>query len=638
MRQLAQKIQTVGYFKKRVVLIFDVLVSVSSTLFALVIISYFRDNLFALSQTVQLLVVSFLLSLISYISWSVHRNIVRNATINSLARLLLSSVTRTIIFALVLYFYQFGLSRRAAVVFIVLDFFVVSTSLLFARVAVSELFSSINYGDYAKKINVMICGTVGVAPMLMNVIEAKYGGKYKVIGFISSEKSRRGNVINGVPVYWIGEDSSGYDHFFEKHNKPAIVFSSNEKIKKFSNSLVKYCVDNSITMLLTPEIELIENGNVTVRIREINIEDLLGREPVMVDTETIQDELSGKLIMITGAAGSIGSEITRMIACMDNVRLLLMDNAETPMHNLELELAEKYPHLQMDIELCDIRSTSRIRNIFDKYRPQIIYHAAAYKHVPMMERNPSETIMVNVLGTRKIADFALEYGVERFVMVSTDKAVNPTSAMGASKRIAEMYIQSLNGARDTDTIKGNTKFITTRFGNVLGSNGSVIPIFREQIKSGGPVTVTDPNIIRYFMTIPEACKLVLQASIMGSGGEIFVFDMGNQIKIADMARKMIQLAGLVPDKDIKIVYTGLRPGEKLYEEVLSNTEATFETSHTKIRGARVREVDYKDISQQVEELITLSSKPDINELVAKMKIIVPEYKSNNSPFENLDKR
>lgn len=631
MKRFCKKLNSLGYFRKRAVLLFDAIISVLSTLFAVIVISYFRDDLLSLSHTLQLLGVSFCLSLSSYWFWRVHRNIVRNASINSLARLIVSTVTRSALFFVFLFcIHSLGLSPKSGVAFVVLDFLVVFSVLIFARIAVSSFFKQVVSRGSASRTPVMICGTIGVAPMLMNIIESSYGSKYQVAGFISSKKSRAGNMINGIPVYYLGEDARDYTRFFEKHHQPALLFSSNEMIKEYFNHLVKYGVSHSIPMLLSPEIELLKNGNSPVHIREIRIEDLLERDSIMVDDASIRKELAGKLILITGAAGSIGSEITRMIARFGNVRLLLVDNAETPMHNLELELKEKYPHLEVSIELGDVRSTSRTRNIFEKYRPQIIYHAAAYKHVPMMERSPSETIMVNVLGTRKMADLAIEYGVERFVMVSTDKAVNPTNVMGASKRIAEMYIQSLNQ-------QSGTKFITTRFGNVLGSNGSVIPLFREQIRCGGPIKVTHPDIIRFFMTIPEACKLVLQASVMGQGGEIFVFDMGEQIRIVDMARKMIQLAGLVPDKDIEIVYTGLRPGEKLYEEVLSDQETTFETSHPKIRGAYVRAVSRAEISEQVEELIVLSQRPDMHELVAKMKAIVPEYISNNSQFEKLDK-
>src|ERR1019366_1277684 len=372
------------------------------------------------------------------------------------------------------------------------------------------------------------------------------------------------------------------------------------------------------------------NGELSFKqIKKIQIEELLERDSIQLDKEDIQKQLSDKVILITGAAGSIGSEIVRQVIRFHPKKIILVDQAESPLYNMELELYDKYKQQSYEIVMGDIRNKERMENVFRTFKPQIVFHAAAYKHVPMMENNPSESILTNVLGTKMLADLSVEYKVEEFVMISTDKAVNPTNVMGASKRIAEMYIQSLSK-------KTITKFITTRFGNVLDSNGSVIPRFREQIENGGPITITHPDITRYFMTIPEACQLVLEAGVMGKGGEIFIFDMGESIKIFDLAKKMIQLSGLILDKDIRIVYTGLRPGEKLFEELLANEENTLPTHHKKIMVAKVKEYDYDIIANSIDELISLFDKQDNKSIVRKMKLLVPEFKSNNSIYEELD--
>ena len=372
------------------------------------------------------------------------------------------------------------------------------------------------------------------------------------------------------------------------------------------------------------------NGELSFKqIKKVQIEELLEREPIQLDKEDIQLQLTGKVILVTGAAGSIGSEIVRQLIRFHPKNIILLDQAESPLYDMEMELHDKYKLQPYEIVMGDIRNKERMENVFRTFHPQIVFHSAAYKHVPMMENNPSESILTNVLGTKTIADLSVEYKVEKFVMVSTDKAVNPTNVMGASKRIAEIYTQSLNKT-------SATKFITTRFGNVLGSSGSVIPRFRQQIESGGPVTITDPEITRYFMTIPEACQLVLEAGTMGKGGEIFIFDMGDSVKIYDLAVKMIKLSGLVLDKDIRIVYTGLRPGEKLYEELLADHENTLPTHHNQILIAKVKEYDFDSVSNSINDLITLFDKQDNNSIVKKMKELVPEYKSNNSIYVSLD--
>ena len=362
------------------------------------------------------------------------------------------------------------------------------------------------------------------------------------------------------------------------------------------------------------------------------------RQEIKISMNEIIENFNGKTVMVTGAAGSIGSELCRQLAGFGVSKLVLFDNAETPMHNLRLELEEKYPELDFEPVVGDVRQVERLDYIFRKARPKVVFHAAAYKHVPLMEENPCEAVLVNVVGSKNVADKCIEYDVEKMVMVSTDKAVNPTNIMGCTKRLAEIYVQSLGLAIEQGRKEGKTRFVTTRFGNVLGSNGSVIPRFREQIAKGGPVTVTHKDITRFFMTIPEACRLVMEAATMSTGNQIFVFDMGESVKIDDLARRMIHLAGYTPDKDIMVEYTGLRPGEKLYEEVLSDNENTIPTEHSRIRIAKVREYAYDSAVATVNELESLSRKVEIHDMVKLMKDIVPEYISQNSKFEELDNK
>ena len=447
----------------------------------------------------------------------------------------------------------------------------------------------------------------------------------------------------------------------------AILFATNTDAKSELEGLVKYAGDCGMKVLIQPSIDEVVDGKVMKNsIREVKIEDLLERPEIKISIEKVVDDFRGKVIMVTGAAGSIGSELCRQIATFGVKQLIMFDNAETPMHNIRLELEERFPDLQFIPIIGDVRQVARLDFAFRKYHPAVVFHAAAYKHVPLMEENPCEAVLVNVAGSRNVADKCIEYGVEKMVMVSTDKAVNPTNIMGCTKRLAEIYVQALglaveqhnknvnvnDNANDNVNAEDNcelsivncefpnapirTKFVTTRFGNVLGSNGSVIPRFREQIAKGGPVTVTHPDITRFFMTIPEACRLVMEAAVMTDGNQIFVFDMGESVKIADMARRMIELAGFTPDKDIKIEYTGLRPGEKLYEEVLATTENTVPTGHSRIRIAKVREYDYAEARTVADELEALSRAVEIPDMVRLMKRTVPEFKSKNSVYEKYD--
>ena len=451
---------------------------------------------------------------------------------------------------------------------------------------------------------------------------------YKVVGYLTDVVSEEKMTLHEVPAYAF-ETMEDVARIVRKHSIGGILFARDSDIRNETRRLIPYATENQIRLLVAPVVD--DYANVATRgIRSVKVEDLLGREEIEISMAKIRECFSGKVILVTGAAGSIGSELCRQLARVGVKKLILFDNAETPMHNLRLELEDKFKDLNFVPVIGDVRQKPRLDYVFRTWHPQVVFHAAAYKHVPLLEDNPCEAVLVNLIGSRQVADKCIEYGAEMMVMVSTDKAVNPTNIMGCTKRLAEIYVQSICNEK--------TRFVTTRFGNVLGSNGSVIPRFRAQIENGGPVTVTHPEITRYFMTIPEACRLVMEAATLSSGRDIFVFDMGEPVKIDHLARRMIELAGFVPDKDIKIVYSGLRPGEKLYEEVLSDMENTDPTSHGRIRIARVRQYEHEDACRFADELETYSREIRIEEMVRRMKEIVPEFISKNSRFEIYDKK
>jgi FlaA1/EpsC-like NDP-sugar epimerase len=459
---------------------------------------------------------------------------------------------------------------------------------------------------------------------------------FLVRGFISDDCQLENHKVKGLPIYTFTGESSALEAF-KRSDATALLFAHESDVKKERERLTVYCNGAELEIFVTPSIDKVGNVQKAVQgIRKINIEDLLGRPEIQISMEEIVANFKGKTIMVTGAAGSIGSELCRQLATFGIEELIMFDNAETPLHNVRLEFEEHYPELKFVPIIGDVRLVKRLDYVFRKYRPQIVFHAAAYKHVPLMEENPCEAVLVNVDGSRNVADKCLEYGVEKMVMISTDKAVNPTNIMGCTKRLAEIYVQSLGLAIEHGAIKGKTKFVTTRFGNVLGSNGSVIPHFKEQIAMGGPVTVTHPDIIRYFMSIPEACRLVMKAETISEGNQICVFDMGKPVKISFLAEQMIKMAGYRPGIDIEIKYTGLRPGEKLYEEVLATKENTMPTKHDSIFIAKVRDYDYNEAKEVVDKLRELSRAVDIPNMVKLMKATVPEFKSKNSPYEIFD--
>lgn len=509
---------------------------------------------------------------------------------------------------------------------VIIDALVTMFIMISSRLAIKAVYFE-NKNPAKEKTLVIIYGAGESGIITKRTLDRDAAVKYKVVGFIDDDDKKKGRSLEGVFIY----PTSKLKELAEAHAVETLIISIQNLPSGRKNEIINDCLALGIKVLNVPPATKWINGELSFnQIRSINIEELLEREPIKLDNALISQQLNHKVILITGAAGSIGSELARQCLKFKPALLVLLDQAESPLHDIELEFNETAKSTTFEVVIGDVRNKERMRNVFNTFKPQIVFHAAAYKHVPMMENNPSESILTNVLGTKIIADWAVEFGVEKFVMVSTDKAVNPTNVMGASKRIAEIYTQSLGKI-------SKTRFVTTRFGNVLGSNGSVIPRFKKQIEQGGPITITHPEITRYFMTIPEACQLVLEAGSMGNGGEIFVFDMGQSVKIVDLARKMIRLSGLQEDKDIKIVYTGLRPGEKLYEELLASSENTLPTHHKQILAGKVREYEFKEVSEFISELIELFKTQDNALIVSKMKELVPEFISNNSVFEKLDK-
>ena len=509
--------------------------------------------------------------------------------------------------------------------------------MMIERLCIKYLYMRMN-SDTKDRKRVLVLGTSFSSVLLANALKGEIGGKFLPVGLLSIKSGPDNSEINGFKVYRF--DPLKMNEIFAEQSIDALLFDS-KSYNLMSSGFADYFIKNDIKLLAMNKVAEFEQdrgnrpGGISTLIKEVQIEDLLGRDPIVLNNPLVNQHISGTCVLITGACGSIGSEIVRQVASYRASKIVLFDQAETPMHDIALEMRKDYPDADIELFMGDVRNRERVEEAFEKFRPQYVFHAAAYKHVPMMEINPTEAILANVMGTRNVADLALKYDVYKFVMISTDKAVNPTNVMGCTKRLAEIYCQSL--FFDAQRRGKKTKFITTRFGNVLGSNGSVIPLFRRQIAAGGPVTVTHKDIIRYFMTIPEACSLVLEAGCMGHGGEIYIFDMGEPVKIYDMARRMISLAGLKPDIDIKIVEIGLRPGEKLYEELLNDKEKTTATVNRKIMIAKVRTYDYQDVCNNIDKIISLASKGDVHGMIYAMKEFVPEYKSQHSRFEAIDK-
>lgn len=509
---------------------------------------------------------------------------------------------------------------------LVIDYFATSIILIGSRLVVKAIYYSV-VNDDSEQENIIIYGAEQFASVVKSTLDRDAGSNFNVIAFIDPFNKNEGKKLEGISIY----NTDKLDYLMQKYKISKLIIAKKNIDPAKKNKLVDKCFNYNVKALTVPDVNTWINGVLSLnQIKSIKIEDLLERPPIVLDKKRIKSDIKDRVVLITGAAGSIGSELVRQIARFSPKKIILFDQAETPLYDIELDLKENFHFFDFEIVIGSITNEYRIKKIFEVFRPSIVFHAAAYKHVPLMENNPTEAIFNNVFGTKTIADLSVEYGVDKFVMISTDKAVNPTNIMGASKRIAEIYIQTLNKSKAT-------RFITTRFGNVLGSNGSVIPRFKKQIEKGGPVTITHPEVTRFFMTIPEACQLVLEAGAMGEGGEIFIFDMGKSVKIIDLAKKMIKLSGLTLGRDIQINFTGLRPGEKLYEELLNNKENTTSTHHPQIMIAKVRDYDPVIVFSQINNLINILPNHNNFKLVGLMKEIVPEYESQNSIFEELDR-
>ena len=583
------------YLNRWIIFLIDLFLSVFSTVTSLALVSYILDW----NYTDQIILTVFLASLFcspaSFLVCQTYKGIIRHSAFTETGRIAMSSSLKVATILPVLLFTTGLLSFRGFLLGSVVDFFLTFFILTIFRAFLITLYTfMVSSIASNRKDKLFIFGHEDSSPALLNDSFLRENSSYQVEGFLRFGQ-RVSMRIGLYKVYFI-TDQEEFSRWVNRYNIKAILFTDYKAVKEESERLVRFCEKEKVRMLLLPSLDELKGGKLKMRaLPEVRIEDLLGREEIRINMEEIAGSLKGKVVLVTGAAGSIGSELCRQLCHFGLKQLVLFDSAETPMHNIRLELEEKFPDVEFTPVMGDIRMIHRVESIYQRFRPHIVFHAAAYKHVPLMEENPCEAVHTNVYGTRNVADMAVKYDVDKFIMVSTDKAVNPTNVMGASKRLAEMYVQSLSIAISKGRQSGKTRFITTRFGNVLGSNGSVIPRFREQLAKGGPLTVTHPDIIRYFMTIPEACRLVLEAAFMGKGNEIFVFDMGTPVKIADLARRMIELAGLIPGEDIEIKYTGLRPGEKLYEELLATKENTLPTENEKIYRAQVREYDYEDI-------------------------------------------
>lgn len=628
------------YLNAKLVMLMDVCLSLFASVITVgIVILLIKIKGPVVSFIILWLTLSLIFTLAASLVFRTHKIIIRHSSMKDVTRYVAAAFVKVLLMMTVLLICDACgtsfMSVPKLLALLAIDFLLTSFFIVAVRISMIVAYSVITerVKDRRNCKRVLIYSTSEKSVALVTRLQKS--PHYKVVGFVSADAYKRSFTVSDYPVYCL-TNSESIRELQQKIAFDAILFSSDEDIKKEKEHLIAFATQESVQILVAPSIDQLQQGVGSNGIREVKIEDLLGREEIKIAMGEVIDNFKGKTVMVTGAAGSIGSELCRQLAGFGVGCLILYDNAETPMHQLRLELSEKFPELKYVPVIGDVRLRTRLDFAFRTYNPQVVFHAAAYKHVPLMEENPCEAVIVNVAGTRNVADKCLEYNVEKMVMISTDKAVNPTNIMGCTKRLAEIYVQSLGLAIESGMIAGSTKFVTTRFGNVLGSNGSVIPRFRAQLAKGGPLTVTHPDITRFFMTIPEACLLVMEAATMPTENRICVFDMGESVKIDTLARNMIRLSGLRPDVDIKIEYTGLRPGEKLYEEVLSNVENTDPTSHDRIRIAHVRTYDYTDAKENVDRLEFLSREVDIPTMVKLMKAIVPEFISNNSKYSEYD--
>lgn len=636
---LFYKLLQLQYLNRWLILISDLFLSVSSTV---VSFSFINLTLIATFSTAHMLLAIFLsiiFSGLSFLFFQTYKGVIRHSTFVEAGRIGLASLVKVgLLFPAFILFV--GITNNQYLFIIaVIDVSITFFALVFLRVALISIYNYIVDGanNKTERNSLLILDTGSRSVSLIGSSLANIERNYQIAGFLSLG-NKHALRIGKYEIYSIKKQED-FEKLVNRLNVKAILFPDYTSVKAEQERLIRFCEKGKVRMLVLPSVDELQRGEINYKnLPEVRIEDLLNREEIRINLTEIVSHLKDKVVLVTGAAGSIGSELCRQLCRLEIKQLILIDNAETPLHNIRLEIEDKYPNIQFRSIIGDVRVRERMESLFTRFYPQVVFHAAAYKHVPLMEENPCEAILSNVYGTMNVADLSVKYEVEQFVMISTDKAVNPTNVMGASKRMAEIYIQSLGLSISRGNKEGITRFTTTRFGNVLGSNGSVIPRFREQLQKGGPLTVTHPEIIRYFMTIPEACSLVIEAACIGKGNEILVFDMGEPVKIADLARRMIELAGMEPEKDILIEYTGLRPGEKLYEELLASKENTLPTSNQKIFKAQAREYEYNDVLLDALALCETARQVDMMETVRRLKKIIPEFRSRQSQYESLDSK
>lgn len=633
-----QVIQSKRFLQAGTILVLDILASIFSSVLVIQLINLLLPSFdFSRFQLIAWLLGSGVVSFIAFRVTRIYRDIIRYSTLRELGRIVLACFVKDVLLWLVMVvFSKLSYDSLLLLGMTIVDFSITVCVLSTIRVAMIIVYDKVREKNKIEK-GLRRVLVYGISDKSVSAVSRlRNSTHYHIEGFITFGEYISGHQMAGMDVCYFQNEEDLITNV-NKYSVSGILFPYVADARVEQDRLITFCRKANLKIYIMPGIdEMTEGSTLGNYIRKIKIEDLLGREEIKISMNEIVENFNNKVVMVTGAAGSIGSELCRQLAIFGIKKLVLFDNAETPLHNIRLELEDKFPNLDFVPVIGDVRSLPRLDYVFRRFRPQIVFHAAAYKHVPLMEENPCEAVWVNVTGSRQVADKCVEYGVEKMVMVSTDKAVNPTNIMGCTKRLAEIYVQSLGLAIERGEVKGKTTFVTTRFGNVLGSNGSVIPRFREQIEHGGPVTVTHPDITRFFMTIPEACRLVMEAATFATGTQIFVFDMGKSVKIATLAERMVQLAGLEVGRDIQIEYTGLRPGEKLYEEVLATKENTLPTCHERIFIAKAREYPYEDVSNVIVRLTELATLITIPEMVKLMKQTVPEFKSKNSEYEQYD--
>ncbi len=634
---LGKRFRNIGYLPRWIIFAIDVFIVFVASIITYVIIysltgvPYDNVNMSARYGVIIFMNATF------FLVYRTYAGIIRHSTFIDGVKLLVSTTTSYVGLLILNFSWYLIFGTQIFVTTGLFISYVISFLLLFLfRILIKYIFEKyMNFEDKKKLVNAVIYGSDANAISVANALRTETPSRFKLLGFIDKfNQVKTSKSILNLPII---NQNKKISVILRSMKADAMIIAEKSLSKEETIAIVEECLEFNFKVFTVPLItDWEDQQQISNKVKSFEIEDLLDRKPIVLDTKSISNQLNEKTILITGAAGSIGSEITRQVLSFNPKKIILLDQAETPLHNLRLEVNDINENVQIRSVLADVRNCEDLEKVFKKYKPDVVYHAAAYKHVPLMEENPSQAIYTNVLGTKNLADLSIQYEVERFVMVSTDKAVNPSSVMGASKRIAEKYVQTLHDKFQGDNMPMVTKFITTRFGNVLGSNGSIVPLFTKQIQEGGPLTITHPDIIRYFMTIPEACQLVLEAGAMGKGGEIFIFDMGKPVKILNLAKKMIRLAGYIPYKEIDIKIIGLRPGEKLYEELLNDTSKTLATHNEKILIAQEIQDNYITVHMATVNLLNTLEKISNEEIVASMKKIVPEFKSMNSIFETLD--